>query len=90
MVDTSAADYFARESSVWFMVSGVVLLALGTLARHIIRTTGRLPAQVGWYLVAIGFALCLIYFPSPAAGRFSRSGCSASWPRAVPADRQGG
>ncbi|MER6951621.1 DUF6463 family protein [Nonomuraea sp. NPDC000554] len=63
VIDTSAADYFARESSVWFMISGVALLALGTLAQHIVRTTGRLPAQLGWYLVAIGFALCVIYFP---------------------------
>ncbi|WP_052423187.1 DUF6463 family protein [Nonomuraea candida] len=63
VVDTGAADYFAREASVWFMVSGVALLALGTLARHIVRTTGRLPAQLGWYLVLLGLALCAIYFP---------------------------
>ncbi|GGS83147.1 DUF6463 family protein [Nonomuraea spiralis] len=63
VADTDAADYSARESSVWFMVSGVALLALGTLARHVLRTTGRLPAQLGWYLVAIGLALCVLYFP---------------------------
>ncbi|MFD7325760.1 DUF6463 family protein [Streptomyces sp. NPDC059875] len=63
VVDTDAADYFDREASVWFMVSGIALLALGTLSRHIARTTGRLPAQLGWYLLAIGIPLCVIYFP---------------------------
>jgi hypothetical protein len=63
VVDTEAGDYFAREASVWFLVSGVTLLAMGTLARHVIRTTGRLPAQLGWYLVVIGIPLCVFYFP---------------------------
>ncbi|WP_049577546.1 DUF6463 family protein [Nonomuraea sp. SBT364] len=63
VVDESAPDFFARESSVWFMVAGVALLAMGTLAAHILRTTGRLPAQLGWYLVVLGVALCVIYFP---------------------------
>jgi hypothetical protein len=61
--DPEAAGYFARDASVWFMVSGIALLALGTLARHIVSATGRLPAQLGWYLVIIGFVLSVIYFP---------------------------
>ncbi|WFB05968.1 DUF6463 family protein [Streptomyces sp. LX-29] len=63
VVDTGAADYFEREFSVWWMVSGVALLALGTLSRHVVRTTGHLPAQVGWYLLGLGVPLCVIYFP---------------------------
>ncbi|MFG2328351.1 DUF6463 family protein [Streptomyces sp. NPDC048604] len=63
VVDTDARDHFLREFSVWWMVSGVALLAIGTLARHAVRTTGRLPAQVGWYLVAVGVPLCVLYFP---------------------------
>ncbi|WUH99440.1 DUF6463 family protein [Spirillospora sp. NBC_00431] len=63
VVDTEAADYFEREFSVWWMVSGVALLAMGTLAQHVLRATGRLPAQLGWYLVALGVPLCVFYFP---------------------------
>lgn len=63
VVDTEAPDYFAREASVWFLTSGVAFLALGTLTRHMVRTTGRLPAQIGWYLLAIGIPQCVIYFP---------------------------
>ncbi|MEU0569086.1 DUF6463 family protein [Nonomuraea sp. NPDC005983] len=63
VADESAADYWPREGSVWFMACGVALLALGTLSRHVVRTTGRLPAQIGWYLLALGVPLCVLYFP---------------------------
>ncbi|MBW5482487.1 DUF6463 family protein [Streptomyces bambusae] len=63
VVDPGAEDHYLREFSVWWMVAGVALLAMGTLARHILRTTGRLPAQLGWYLLVVGVPLCLIYFP---------------------------
>ncbi|WP_176573288.1 DUF6463 family protein [Nonomuraea pusilla] len=63
LVDIEPDDYFAREASVWFLAAGVALLALGTLSRHLVRTTGRLPAQLGWYLVGIGAPLCVLYFP---------------------------
>ncbi|MFG3552380.1 DUF6463 family protein [Streptomyces sp. NPDC047725] len=61
--DSGAPEYFEREATVWFTASGIALLALGTLSRHVLRTTGRLPAQVGWYLLALGVPLCVIYFP---------------------------
>ncbi|MFD1934350.1 MULTISPECIES: DUF6463 family protein [Nonomuraea] len=63
VVDTEAPDFWVRESSVWFMTCGVALLALGTLTLHAVRTTGRVPAQVGWYLLAMGVPLCVLYFP---------------------------
>ncbi|MBD0422224.1 hypothetical protein H0H10_24215 [Streptomyces sp. TRM S81-3] len=63
VVDTDAEDYFAREFSIWWMVAGVALLALGTLARHVVRTTGHLPAQIGWYLLGLGVPLTVVYFP---------------------------
>lgn len=63
LADDSVPDYYARETSVWFMVAGVALLAMGTMAAHIIRTTGRLPAQLGWYLLVLGLGLCVLYFP---------------------------
>ncbi|CAL9316150.1 DUF6463 family protein [Streptomyces sp. SudanB25_2051] len=62
-VDTAAPDYFAREASIWFMACGVALLALGTMSRHALRATGRLPAQVGWYLLVLGVPLCVFSFP---------------------------
>ncbi|GAA2389805.1 DUF6463 family protein [Nonomuraea africana] len=62
-VDTEAPDYFVHEATIWFMASGVALLAIGTLAQHVARTTGRLPAQVGWYMLIIGVPLSVIYFP---------------------------
>ncbi|NRQ39879.1 hypothetical protein HII36_49830 [Nonomuraea sp. NN258] len=63
VADTGAADYFARDSSVWFLVGGIAMLALGTLSAHTVRATGRMPAQVGWYLLAMGVPLCVLYFP---------------------------
>ncbi|MGP3975679.1 DUF6463 family protein [Streptomyces sp. 8N114] len=62
-IDSDAADYFEREASIWFLTCGVAFLALGTLARHTLRVTGHLPAQIGWYLLALGVPLCVIYFP---------------------------
>lgn len=63
VVDSEAPGFWTREASVWFMCAGVALLAIGTLSRHAVQTTGRLPAQVGWYMLAIGVPLCVIYFP---------------------------
>jgi hypothetical protein len=62
-VDPDAPDYFEREASIWFLACGVTLLALGTLARAALRSTGRVPAQIGWYLLGLGIPLCVIYFP---------------------------
>ncbi|MFK4227552.1 DUF6463 family protein [Streptomyces sp. NPDC019890] len=44
------------------------LLALGTLSQRIARDTGRLPAQLGWYLLAIGVPLQILYPVSGAPG----------------------
>ncbi|MFJ3923448.1 DUF6463 family protein [Streptomyces sp. NPDC090022] len=63
VVETGDEDYFLREFSVWWMVAGIALLALGTLARYVVRTTGCLPAQIGWYLLGVGVVLCVLYFP---------------------------
>ncbi|WEV24053.1 DUF6463 family protein [Streptomyces sp. 71268] len=63
VVDTEADGYWPREASVWFMAAGVTLLALGTLTRHIVRTTGRVPPQLGWYLLLLGIPTSAIYFP---------------------------
>ncbi|MFF5205669.1 DUF6463 family protein [Streptosporangium sp. NPDC000396] len=62
-IDPNAPEYYPREASIWFMAAGIVILAMGTLSLHVVRTTGRLPAQVGWYLLATGVPMCAIYFP---------------------------
>ncbi|MET9338083.1 MULTISPECIES: DUF6463 family protein [unclassified Nonomuraea] len=63
VADTALPDFWVRESSVWFMISGIAFLALGTMSRHAVRTTGRVPAQLGWYMLAMGVPLCVFYFP---------------------------
>jgi hypothetical protein len=63
VVDPDAPGYWEREASVWFLVSGASFLILGTLTRALVRATGRMPAQVGWFLMATGVPLCVIYFP---------------------------
>lgn len=63
VVDPAAPDFWVREASVWFLAAGVALLAMGTLTRHAVLATGRLPKQVGWYLLAIGVPQTVIYFP---------------------------
>ncbi|MGK8500820.1 DUF6463 family protein [Nocardia asiatica] len=61
--DTSDPSYFARDASVWFMMCGIALLSIGALTRNALTATGRVPAHVGWCLVAIGIPLTVIYFP---------------------------
>ncbi|MFJ8669848.1 DUF6463 family protein [Streptomyces sp. NPDC093600] len=54
-----------REFEMWFFLAGFGLLALGTLSRRVVRDTGRLPAQLGWYLLATGVPLQIL---SPVSG----------------------
>ncbi|RIQ22870.1 DUF6463 family protein [Jiangella rhizosphaerae] len=62
-VDTGAASYALREASIWFMAAGIALFALASLARTAVHETGRVPASLGWYLLALGVPLSLVYFP---------------------------
>ncbi|MGW0469266.1 DUF6463 family protein [Streptomyces sp. NPDC003027] len=57
-----------REFEMWFFLAGFGLLALGTLSRRVVRDTGRLPAQLGWYLLAIGVPLQILCPVSGAPG----------------------
>lgn len=57
-----------REYEMWFFLAGFGLLALGTLSQRIARDTGRIPAQLGWYLLAIGVPLQILYPVSGAPG----------------------
>ena len=67
VVDHGSADYDARHSAVWFLAGGLALFALGVLTQHVVRSTGRLPAQVGWLLLLLGVPLCLVSFPAIGA-----------------------
>ncbi|MGW6913971.1 DUF6463 family protein [Kitasatospora sp. NPDC054939] len=80
VADHGAADYDAREASVWFLVAGVALAALGTLARHAVRATGRLPAQVGGYLLLIGGGLTVLEFPLTGGWALVLLGAVALYP----------
>lgn len=57
-----------REYEMWFFLAGFGMLAMGTMSRRIVRDTGRLPAQLGWYLLATGVPLQILYPVSGAPG----------------------
>ena len=50
----SIDGYAERESAFWYVMTGIALLALGELARWIVRETGRIPARVGAWLLGMG------------------------------------
>lgn len=64
----TAPDNPPRESEMWFFLSGFGLLALGTMSQRIAASTGKLPAQLGGYLLAIGIPLQIMYPASGAPG----------------------
>ena len=61
----SIDGYAERESAFWYLVTGAYLLALGELARWAVRETGRVPARLGGWLIAIGAAGVVLM---PASG----------------------
>ncbi|MFI7441245.1 DUF6463 family protein [Nonomuraea indica] len=61
--DSDASDYYEREFTLYFFAAGILLLALGTLARRFVHIAGHLPGQIGWYLIISGALLCVIEFP---------------------------
>ncbi|MFI0449904.1 DUF6463 family protein [Actinomadura sp. 6N118] len=54
-----------REAALWFFYAGIGFMAIGTFAYRAIHTTGRLPLQVGVYLLLIGGTMVVIM---PASG----------------------
>ena len=50
----SIAGYAERESSFWYVMTGIALVALGELARWMVRETGRIPARLGAWLLGMG------------------------------------
>ena len=49
-----------REAALWFFYAGIGFMAIGTFAYRAIHTTGRLPLQVGVYLLLIGGTMAVI------------------------------
>ena len=50
----------ARMTALWFMLGGVALFGLGLLVRRSVITTGTLPAETGWILLAFGVPVSLL------------------------------
>jgi hypothetical protein len=61
----SVGGYPEREAWLWFMLTGVSWLGLGELARWSLRETGRLPASLGAWLLAVAVPLTIA---EPASG----------------------
>jgi hypothetical protein len=59
------ADTAERAYVVWFLVAGMAMLTIGALAGYAVRTTGRLPASLGWWLIGTGL---LITVTQPTSG----------------------
>lgn len=49
-----------RMAALWFMTSGLAFLCLGLVTLRMVRLTGRVPAEAGWGLIAIGLLLVLL------------------------------
>ncbi|WP_433325870.1 DUF6463 family protein [Spirillospora sp. CA-294931] len=57
-----------REHELWYFLAGFGMLALGTMSKAIVDATGRIPAQLGWYLLAVGVPLQILFPLSGAPG----------------------
>jgi hypothetical protein len=49
-----------RELALYFGILALPLAMAGTMVRWMLRTTGRLPAQVGWWLIAMGAPIAVL------------------------------
>lgn len=56
-----------RGFTFWFVIAGVLLVAFGALAGYVVRATGTLPTQVGWWMIAPGVLVIVVM---PASGAY--------------------
>lgn len=68
-----------RSYALYFVASGIPLLALAQLAQERVRATGRLPLYVGLNLVAFGVLVCAVQFPVTGAWMILATGVFAVW-----------
>jgi len=54
-----------RGYVIWFLAAGISLLTFGAIGSWAAKTTGRLPAALGWGLIALGL---LVGVPEPLSG----------------------
>jgi hypothetical protein len=54
------AGHDDRGVVVWFLATGVALLALGELARWAVAQTGRVPARLGWWLLGLAVPVMVL------------------------------
>lgn len=66
--NTVRNDDEGRMMALWFMVSGIALVGFGLLARRSVITTGTLPPELGWILLALGTPVSLL---EPVSGGWS-------------------
>lgn len=66
--NTVRVDDDARMTALWFMMSGVAFAGLGLLARRSVITTGAVPPDTGWILLALGIPMALL---EPVSGGWS-------------------
>ena len=63
----SVGDDPERAFTLWYVVAGLGLLALGELARWAVRETGRVPARLGGWLLLIS-VLVIVLMPASGGG----------------------
>ncbi|MFI9345823.1 DUF6463 family protein [Streptomyces sp. NPDC052773] len=66
--NTVGNDDEGRMMALWFMVGGIALVGFALLARRSVVTTGTLPAELGWILLALGAPVSLM---EPVSGGWS-------------------
>ncbi|MET9429889.1 DUF6463 family protein [Streptomyces sp. NPDC003036] len=66
--NTVANDDEGRMMALWFMAAGLAFVGLGLLARRSVTTTGALPPELGWILLALGIPVSLL---EPVSGGWS-------------------
>jgi hypothetical protein len=49
-----------RQLALYFGILALPLAMAATMVKWMLRTTGRLPAQVGWWLIAIGSPIAVL------------------------------
>ncbi|MFE6049913.1 DUF6463 family protein [Kitasatospora sp. NPDC056446] len=49
-----------RQLALYFGILALPLAMAGTTARWMLRTTGRIPAQLGWWLIAMGAPIAVL------------------------------
>ncbi|MEU7280416.1 DUF6463 family protein [Streptomyces sp. NPDC045431] len=66
--NTVGNDDEGRMMALWFMACGIAFIGLGLLARRSATTTGTLPPELGWILLALGVPVSLL---EPVSGGWS-------------------